>query len=124
MEKRTPAPYAIAQRSWRHVFVHDLKLVSPVENRRLRINLDMAVIEETNAVGDHLANVVCYEKMATNIRQLVVTGKISTDKALAERIASMSLDDSRVRRVRVRVESLEAWRDTVGTSVEIERSNV
>lgn len=113
--------YAAAEQSLRHVFVRDLKLVSPVRNRRLRINLDLAVLEETASIHDQLANVVCYEAMTTNIRRLVVIEKITPDEVLAERIAAMSFHDARVKRVRVQVETLEAA-SGAGVSVERERA--
>jgi 7,8-dihydroneopterin aldolase/epimerase/oxygenase len=121
MTEQTLTPYADAELSWRHVFIRDLKLTSPVENRRLRINLDLAVAESTDEIEDNLANVVCYEAMAASIRRLVETAPTILDEMLAEHIAAMSLRDVRVKRVRVRVETLEAVADTVSVGVEIVR---
>jgi 7,8-dihydroneopterin aldolase/epimerase/oxygenase len=119
MSHQSSLTYALAERAWRHVFIRDLDLAAG--KRRLRVNLDMAVIEELGATGDDLANVVCYEEMATGIRRLVAEDPAFLDETLAERIAAMSLKDPRVRRVRVRVEALGALSDAVSVGVEIER---
>ena len=100
----------------------DLRLTVPFQGCDLCINLDMAVIEGMGKTDDQLANVVCYETMAANIRSLVMDGAIGTAGALAERIAAMSLREPRVRRVRVRVELADAVSDAAGAGIEIERT--
>jgi dihydroneopterin aldolase len=124
-----PAPLATAERALRHVFVRDLMLGAHIgvheaekgHPQRIRVNLDLAVSESLTEIEDDLANVVCYERMATNIRRIVADGHMNLVETLAERIAAMSLEDSRVRRVRVRVEKLEAIADSASVGVEIER---
>jgi dihydroneopterin aldolase len=123
------SPLARAERAWRHVFIRDFELdaligIHPIEKeqaQRIRINLDLAVSEPVSDLHDDLANVVCYEQMANNIRAIVATGHINLVETLAERVAAMSLEDRRVRRVRVRIEKLNAISGASGAGVEIER---
>lgn len=124
------SPFARAERAWRHVFLRDFDLdarigVHPAEQdrpQRVRINLDLAVIEPAEVLNDDLAKVVCYEGMADKIREIVVSGHVGLVETLAERVAAMCLEDLRVRRVRVRVEKLGAIPGASGAGIEIERA--
>src|SRR4051812_592701 len=79
--------------------------------QRVRINLDLVVTESDAAAHDDPAKVVRYEKVAESIRALCTEQHIKLLETLAERIASVSLDDSRVRAVTVRVEKLDIFDD-------------
>lgn len=120
----------------RHVFIRDLVLnasigVYPSEHeapQRIRINLDLAVIDEAatpmsqTAVGrDDLARVVDYEAVATAARGIVASGHVQLVETLAERIAAAIVTDHRVISVRVRVEKLDVFPDADSAGVEIER---
>ncbi len=119
----------------RHVFIRDLVLsasigVYPSEHtalQRIRINIDLAVIDEGSqrhsrqAVGrDDLARVVNYEATATIARRCVSAGHVQLVETLAERIAEQILEDKRIRSVRVRVEKLDVFADAQSAGVEIE----
>ena len=125
-----PSQFADARNALRHVFVHDLVLDAHIGvhqheklgAQRIRVNVDLAVREGTvNDIGDQLANVVCYEKVVSGIRALVATGHVNLVETLAERIASLCLEDFRVRVARVRVEKLDVFEDATSVGVEIER---
>jgi len=123
-------PLAIAERRLRHVFIHDLELEACIgvlaeEKQRpqpVRISLDLAVCAPVDDLRDDLANVVCYEQMAQRIRAIVEAGHLHLVETLADRIAEMSLEDPRVRRVRVRVEKPHALAGAASAGVEIERA--
>ena len=127
---------ADAARGLRHVFIHDLVLqasigVYPSEHealQRIRINLDLAVLDEgaapmsRAAVGrDDLARVVDYEAVANSARSIVASGHVQLVETLAERIAAAIVTDNRVVSVRVRVEKLDVFPDAGSAGVEIER---
>jgi dihydroneopterin aldolase len=127
---------ADAARGLRHVFIRDLVLkasigVYPSEHQalqRIRINLDLAVVDEgaapmsRAAVGrDELARVVDYEAVANATRAIVASGHVQLVETLAERIAASIVTDSRVISVRVRVEKLDVFADADSAGVEIER---
>ena len=122
---------ADAGQGLRHVFIRDLVLSGSIgvyrhekENpQRVRINLDLAVFEGTADLADSLRNVVCYETIANGVRSLVASQHVNLVETLAERIAAMCLDDTRVRSVRVRVEKLDVFPDAASVGVEIERSS-
>ena len=132
-----PDPVLASARSrLRHVFLRDLILsarigIYPHEHtgaQRVRINVDLAVKDEPQAeteqaltVRDELARVVDYEKLANDVRAIVVARHVRLVETLAERIATCCLVDERVIKARVRVEKLDVFPDAVSAGVEIER---
>ena len=114
----------------RRVFVRDLVLPCEIgvlrhergARQRVRINLDLSVLDE-RPIQDDLRNVVCYDEIVTGIRRLAEGGHVNLVETLAERIAGMCLADARVRIARVRVEKLDVYEDVAAVGVEIERLN-
>lgn len=125
----TPLKYADATRSVRHVFVKDLILDSSigiydhekVRTQKICVNVDLSVTEETSPLNHDYDNVVCYEEVVKGIQNIVNSGHVELVETLAEKIADMNLIDPRVIAVRVRVEKLEAIKNTKSVGVEIER---
>ncbi|NOZ41940.1 MAG: dihydroneopterin aldolase [Alphaproteobacteria bacterium] len=125
----TPLKFADGSRSIRHVFIRDLVLDSYIgvynheknHPQKIRINVDLSVIENTKMLNDDINNVVCYEKIAAAIEIIVKSGHVHLVETLAENIAEMSLQDARILCVRVRVEKLEALANTASVGIEIER---
>jgi len=91
--------------------------------QRVRINIDLSLIDETGVDDDRLASVVSYETLVHKIRCICDSGHVNLVETLAERIARLCFDDRRVRRAVVRVEKLDVFADTASVGVEIERSN-
>lgn len=125
-----PPRFADARNSLRHVFVHDLEMTASIgvyayektAKQRIRINLDLAVREgDARGIDDNIANVVCYEGVVSGIRRLIESGHVNLVETLAERIATLCLEDKRVRVARVRVEKLDVFPDATSVGVEIER---
>lgn len=124
-----PLNIADAAAGLRHVFVRDLVLPCNIgvhlhekgRTQRVRINLDLGVYEGTRQHGDRLENVVCYEDIVTRVRAVTSDGHVNLAETLAERIASLCLQDPSCRSVRVRVEKLEVFEDAKSVGVEIER---
>ncbi|MDR3438463.1 dihydroneopterin aldolase [Telmatospirillum sp.] len=125
-----PHRFADARNALRHVFVHDLELAASIgvytyekiEKQRIRVNLDLSVREDdASMIEDDIANVVCYEKVVSAIRELVDAGHVNLVETLAERIAALCLKDRRVSLARVRVEKLDVFPDATSVGVEIER---
>jgi dihydroneopterin aldolase len=123
-----PLRIADARNAIRHIFLRDMVLLCCIgvhrhehaAPQRVRINLDLAVRDDRE-LGDDLDNVVCYEQVADDIRQLVESRHIKLVETLAEKIAGVCLTDSRIRSVRVRVEKLDVFSDIASVGVEIER---
>ena len=126
----TSIKYADASRGVRHVFIRDLMLESSIgiydhekaAKQQIRVNIDLCVTEEDVPLNDNYKNVVCYEKVATGIKNIVGSGHIELVETLAEKIADFSMIDPRIVSVRVRVEKLHAIENTTSVGVEIERS--
>lgn len=113
----------------RRVFVRDLVLPCLIGvhrheqdgRQRVRINLDLEVIESDGPIQDRLANVTCYEALVADVRALVGAGHVNLVETLAERIAAVCLGAEDVRAVKVRVEKLDVFADAGSVGVEIER---
>lgn len=131
MKKSNLAPmkFADASRSVRHVFIRDLVLDSYIgvynhekdNSQKIRVNVDLSVIENMKNLDDNIENVVCYENIANSIKTIINSGHVHLVETLAENIAGMNLQDPRIACVRVRVEKLEAIKNTTSVGIEIER---
>ena len=126
-----PLRIADAKKAMRHVFVRDLVLSCRIgiyeqekaEAQRVRINLDLAVREDTRPIGDDHGKVVCYEQIVKKARSIAEDGHVNLVETLAERLAAICLQDPRVRSCRVRVEKLDVFADALSVGVEIERDS-
>jgi 7,8-dihydroneopterin aldolase/epimerase/oxygenase len=124
-------PIANAAKGIRHLLVRDLMLaarigVHPHEHgapQRVRLNLDLGVVESEQPLADDLAQVVDYEALIERVRALVAGGHVNLVETLAERVATLCLADPRVRSARVRIEKLDAIADAAAVGVEIHRVN-
>ena len=122
---------ADATRSIRHVFIRDLIVACSIgihshekaADQRVRLNLDLAVDESGKPVDDNINNVICYEKLAEGVNEIIGRGHINLVETLAEEIASMCLGNRRVLSGRVRVEKLDILKDAQSVGIEIERIN-
>lgn len=127
-----PLPRQQTHPSLRRVFINDLVLPALIGvhrhekdgRQRVRINLNMDVVESHQPVQDKLADVVCYEDVVSAIRGIVAAGHINLVESLAELVADRCLEDQRVRKVKVRVEKLDVFADASSVGVEIERFNL
>jgi len=122
-------PFADATRSVRHVFVRDYETEAEIgvyshekgARQKIRINVDLSVLETTDHHDDQLDKVVCYHDIVKGIQLILAAGHINLVETLAEKIAALALDDGRVIGVRVKVEKLEAIKEAMSVGVEIER---
>ena len=131
-------PPRLAGTGLRHVFLRDMVLSASIgvyphehaEKQRIRINVDLAVPEDSTAVAgmsrpavgrDDLGRVVDYEQVAHSVRSVVGAGHVQLVETLAERLAETCLQDERVQTVRIRVEKLDVFDDLASVGVEIER---
>ena len=120
---------ADAKTSIQHVFIRDLVLSALIgvyrhekENPQpIRINLDLAVRENSIPNRDRLEEVVSYEDIANGVRQMVANGHVNLVETLAQEISDMCFEHQRVQAVRVRIEKLDVFEDATSAGVEIER---
>lgn len=116
----------------RHVFIRDLTVACSIgihnhektAAQRIRINLDLAVREDLQPLDDDINNVICYERLADGIKEIIARGHVNLVETLAETIAQMCLGDRRVKSARVRVEKLDILAGAESVGVEIERFNL
>lgn len=124
-----PLRIADVQSGIRHVFIRNLELDVEIgiyshekgKTQKVRLNVDMAV-SDTPVMEDRLESVVDYADITRKVRKLVAGGHVALAETLAERVAQICFEDTRVRTVRVRVEKLEALRGAESAGVEIERN--
>jgi 7,8-dihydroneopterin aldolase/epimerase/oxygenase len=112
----------------RHIVVRDLEFAMHIgvytsekgRTQKVRINLDLAVVD--GPVDDHdLKTVVDYCALVERIRSHALERHVHLVETLAEEIARICLEDTRVVSTRVRVEKPEAIPDAEAAGVEIER---
>ena len=120
---------ASATRGLRRVFIRDLVLPARIgihDHERAQaqpvvINVDASVEEADTALTDTIADVVCYETLTKQIKEVLAGGHTDLVEVLAEEIADRLLADARIIRLRIRLEKPEAIAEAAGVGVEIER---
>ncbi len=121
-----------ADRKLRLVFVRGLELQArlgvhaheKVAPQRVIIGVELAVDDDAapHGVGeDDLKRVVDYEYVVEAARAVARAGHVLLVETLAERIATLSMKDHRVRNVRVTVEKPDAFPDVATVGVVVER---
>ncbi|CAA7617242.1 Dihydroneopterin aldolase [Candidatus Terasakiella magnetica] len=98
--------------------IHAHELLAP---QRVRINVDMSVLEQAGPLCDDIANVVSYEDVIDGIKAMLAEGHINLVETLAENIAELCLSDERVETTRIRVEKLDVYAEAASVGIEIER---
>ncbi len=122
-------PYADAANGVRHVFVRDYVTDAEIgvwshekgDTQKIRISVDLSVLEGRLHHQDQIENVVCYNEVVLGIQAIINEGHIHLVETLAEKIAEMSLGNPQVVKARVKVEKLEAVNAAASVGVEIER---
>lgn len=128
--KVVPLKIASAQENVRHVFVRDLVVEARIgiyrhekkSAQRIRINLDLSVVDDYLADADNVDQVVCYEQVVVETKEIIALGHINLVETLAERIAEQILVMPKVLSVRVRIEKLDVLPDVGSVGIEIERA--
>jgi FolB domain-containing protein len=89
------------------------------------INIDLYTETRGPTTSDDITGIIDYSKVTKKVIHLAETAKRFTVEALADDIAQICLDDTRVLKVTVRVEKPGAVRfaQTVGVEIELVRRN-
>ncbi len=110
------------------IFVRNLKtdLLIGIHDHEKKKKQPVVVTVEADVdigtgISDDIENTVSYSPIVLGIRQLASSGHINLVETLAEKIATLTLNDKRVREVMVRVEKTTAYDDTDSVGVEIRR---
>lgn len=120
---------ADAARGLRHVFVRDLLLLARIGvyaseqdgPQRIRVNVDLAVLDPGGVGSDTLDRVVDYSRIVESVRGVVAAQHVQLVETLAERLAAACMADKRIVSARVRVEKLDILPDGATAGVEVER---
>ncbi len=118
-----------AQHTLRHVFIRDMVVARSIGvhrherdlPQRVRVNVDMAVVEGAGPHEDNLDRVLSYEEITNTIRTIAEGPHVNLVETLAELIAESCLTHAPVRSVRVRIEKLDVFVDVASVGIEIER---
>jgi len=113
----------------RRVFIHGLVLDAYIgaydheqgAAQKVRIDLDIDVVEPAEPTGDRLEDVVCYNRLTEGIKAIIAEGHIKLVETLAERVAELAMAHPMVLAVIVRVEKPNAISEADAAGVEIER---
>ena len=124
-----PKAFNEPQANVRKVFVRDLEVlayvgiyeIEKVRQQRLVISVELDVLEDEVPHQDQLENVVCYETVVTQIKEICYREHVNLIETVAERIAEQCLEDHRVAAVRVRIDKPDVIDDCRTVGIEIER---
>ena len=127
----TPPRLATVAPACRVVLIHDLVMLCSIgvhahehdAKQRIRINMELDVLEGTRPIEDDLRNVVCYDEIISAVRRIVDAGHVRLIETLAERVAQLCLSDPRIRRARIQIEKLDVYADVASVGIAIERFN-
>jgi len=89
--------------------------------QRVRVNLEISMIDSGPPQDDQIHEVVCYEDVTSDIRHLFDGPHIQLVENLAEKIAVLCFKDERVTAARVRVDKLDVFDDAECAGIEISR---
>lgn len=92
------------------------------ERQDVMINLELETDTRPAAESDDISDALNYRSVAKRVIELVETSRFFLLERLAEEIARLCLEESRVRRIRVSVEKPSALRFARSVGVVIERS--
>ena len=126
---RAPETAAPPPDGRRRMFVHDLVLSCSIgvhrherdASQRVRLNIDLAVADDSAGLSGRLADTVDYENIVERARSIAGARHYTLVETLAEALAAMCLADPRVHTARIRVEKPDVFADTGAVGVEIER---
>ncbi len=112
-----------------HVFISDLALRCSIgihdhekqTPQRVVINVNMAVHPAGGPLNDNHDNVVCYETVVDQIRALASNGHVNLVETMADEIVEICFRNTRVHKVRVRVEKPDIIADAASVGIEITR---
>lgn len=94
--------------------------------QRVRINVELLAARSGPLLGPEPRTgrrdrILRYDTVVAGIRRIVAEGHFDLCETLAERVASLCLENRRVRSARVRVEKLDVYPDASSVGAEIER---
>lgn len=112
----------------RTILIRDLVLKAEIgvfrrekgKRQRVRFNVELAV-KDRPPKRDLRAEVLCYDRIVSELRGLVAAGHVNLVETLAERAAALCLADPAAISVRLRVEKLDVYPDAASVGVEILR---
>lgn len=113
------------------VFINDLVLYCLIGvhrhekdgSQRIRINIELTVLENISPIEDKLSNVLCYENLIGKVRNLVAAGHVNLVETLAQRLADLCLSEATVCRAKIRIEKLDVFADAGSVGIEIIRTS-
>ena len=122
-----PAPLRATGRPDR-LLIRDLVLRTRIgihpherEPQRVRVNAEVEIRGDIRPHDDDIAQVLSYEDLIAQIKELTATGHINLVETLAARIAEVCLIDPRAVCARIRIEKLDVEPDAGAVGIEIER---
>jgi dihydroneopterin aldolase len=117
--------------TYRRVFINNLRLdifigIYDFEKeapQAVQISMDIFVPETALDLDENIDNVVCYERLVNNIKEIALKGHINLVETLGERIAQMGLKEPRVSHLTVKIEKMDIFPEAQSVGIEITRYN-
>ncbi len=95
-------------------------------DQRVRVNVELTATKPGPLLGDDPRSgrrdrILRYDTVVAGIRRIIAEGHFDLCETLAERIATLCLENRKVRAARVRVEKLDVYPDAASVGAEVER---
>ena len=121
-------PLPVAPPAERQLLIRDLIIdwrigVHPHEHmapQRVRLNMELWFVADT-PIEDRLGNTVCYESLINRLKEMAIEQHLQLVETLADSIADLCFEDSRVNRVAVTVEKLDVFPEAVSVGTRLDR---
>jgi 7,8-dihydroneopterin aldolase/epimerase/oxygenase len=95
-------------------------------DQRVRVNVELIANKPGPLLGEEPRTgrrdrILRYDTVVAGIRRIIAEGHFDLCETLAERIATLCLENRKVRGARVRVEKLDVYPDAASVGAEVER---
>ena len=98
--------------------VYDEERLAP---QPIRVSLELTVISPDDPMAEDLGQVVDYAALTGRVRELIGSRHFDLVETMAEALAALCLEETRVISARVRIEKPNAISDAAGVGVELDR---
>ncbi len=92
-----------------------------LKKQRVAVSLSIKAIDNLNVVNESISNVVSYENIIKNLKDITSKGHIELLETLGEMILEMCFEDDRILSVWMKLEKLDVFKDAESVGIEIVR---
>jgi len=103
------------------VGIHDFE---KKKKQRVKFNLDINTDPSLVPDDNNLNSIINYEDVIKNIKKITNKKHYPLLETLAEKVFSKLFENTRVKKVKLRIEKLDVFKNTSSVGIEIEKSKI